>query len=254
MQVTIPVKPIFGVQNALRSTICITFDWMTVYSSNSVDIWYLSSFSREVRCGKSWWQSWSFWKFKCSHTIMLKEWPGCLISSKIRGSWPLSAISISPPVFLFSSSFLYLSYPMLHHRLPRSHYWLEHIALQQLFCEGSCVWFWLPPADIILPKGNTGLHSSTMWYGREYILCLIGEFGVLRVCLLLLAPPVGYVPNWKCTSNVHWVSVVIIEIWTNLPLVLWCFRLWIQIGPGGGQYTCCMIGWSWCHFSHVVRH
>jgi len=48
---------------------------MTQNSPNSADISDLSSCSREVLCRQTWWQRWSFWQFKCSRTIMLKEWP-----------------------------------------------------------------------------------------------------------------------------------------------------------------------------------
>jgi len=78
IQVTMPVSPIFSVRNAFWCTILGTLDWMTVDSPNMADIQFLSSSSREVLCRQSWWQRWSFWQFKCSHTIMLEEWIGCL--------------------------------------------------------------------------------------------------------------------------------------------------------------------------------
>jgi len=56
-----------------------------------------------------------------------------------------------------------------------------------------------------------------MWYDREYVMHHIWEIGVLRVRCLLLTPPVGYVRYPKCTAHLHWVGVVIIEIWINLP-------------------------------------
>jgi len=77
IQVPIPVKPIIGIRNADRCAIIVGFDWMMVDSPDSADIYDLSSSSREVLCRQSWWQRWSFWQFKCSGTIMLKEWPGC---------------------------------------------------------------------------------------------------------------------------------------------------------------------------------
>ena len=76
IQVTIPVKPIFVVRNAFRCTILITLGWVTVYASDSAEILYLSSSSREVLCRHSWWHRLSVWQFKCSRTIMLNEWPG----------------------------------------------------------------------------------------------------------------------------------------------------------------------------------
>jgi len=46
---------------------------------------------------------------------------------------------------------------------------------------------------------------------------------------------VGYVRYPKCTAKLHWVRVVIIEIWINLPPVPWCFRRRILIETGGSQ-------------------
>jgi len=76
IQVTIPVKPILGVGNASRCNILFTFSWMTVDSSDSADIKYLSSSFRKVLCRQTWWHRWSFWQFKCSRTFILKFWPG----------------------------------------------------------------------------------------------------------------------------------------------------------------------------------
>ena len=78
IKVPIPVKPIFSLQNAFSCAMLIALDWMTVDSSDSEDIQYLSSSSREVLCRQRWWQWRSFWQYKCSRTIMLKEWPGCI--------------------------------------------------------------------------------------------------------------------------------------------------------------------------------
>jgi len=77
IQVTIPVQPIFGVQNAFTCTNLITSDWMTVASSDAAGIQYLSLSPREIVCTQSGWHRKSFWQFEYSHTIMLKEWPGC---------------------------------------------------------------------------------------------------------------------------------------------------------------------------------
>jgi len=76
IQATIPVKPIFRVWKEFKCATLITFDWMTVDVSDSADMKYLSSSSSEVLCRNSRWQRWSFWKFKWSHTIMWKQWPG----------------------------------------------------------------------------------------------------------------------------------------------------------------------------------
>jgi len=74
-----------------------------------------------------------------------------------------------------------------------------------------------------------------MWYDRDYVACRIGEIGVLSVRFLMLARPIGYVRYPKCTANLHWVRVVIIEIWIDLSPVVWCFRRRMQIGPGGSR-------------------
>jgi len=76
IQVPILAKPIFGVRNAFRCNILITFSWKAVNSSDSADIYYLSSSSREVHCIKCWWHRWSLWRCKCSCTMVLHIWPG----------------------------------------------------------------------------------------------------------------------------------------------------------------------------------
>jgi len=76
-QVLIQVKSIFCGWKAFRCAILITFDRMTVDSSDAAGIQYSSLSSREVLCRQTWWQRRSFWQCKCSHTIMLKEWQAC---------------------------------------------------------------------------------------------------------------------------------------------------------------------------------
>jgi len=114
--------------------------------------------------------------------------------------------------------------------------------------------FWWPAAHNISPKGKTGLYSDNMWYDREYVTCHMGEIGVLWVRFLLLGPPVCYVRNPKCTANLYWFGLLIIEIWINLSPVLWCFRQRIQIEPCRGQWAYCSIASSVCHLTHIVRH
>ena len=77
IQVAIPVKQIIVVKNAFKCAIFVAFHRINVESSDSADNSYLSLSPREVPCRQSWWQRWSFRQFKCSCTIMLKEWPGC---------------------------------------------------------------------------------------------------------------------------------------------------------------------------------
>ena len=70
-------SPVVSVRNVFRCAILVPFDWMTLDSPNMTDIQDLRSSSRQFVCRQSWWQRWSSWQFKCSRTIMLKEWPGC---------------------------------------------------------------------------------------------------------------------------------------------------------------------------------
>jgi len=94
---------------------------------------------------------------------------------------------------------------------------LSKLPFKDSFAIGLACGCWLPPAAKISGKGNTGLHSDTMRYDREYVACDIGEIRVQWVCFLLLMPPVCYVQYSKWTSNLHLVGVVIIEIWIDLP-------------------------------------
>ena len=43
-------------------------------------------------CRQRWWQVWSFWQFKYSRTIMLKEWPGYLTISSVSEMYPMAVI------------------------------------------------------------------------------------------------------------------------------------------------------------------
>jgi len=75
IQVTITVRWIIGVRNSCRCTFLISFNRMTVDSSDLADVWYLCSSSTDVFCRQSWWQRRSFWQLKCSPSFMLREWP-----------------------------------------------------------------------------------------------------------------------------------------------------------------------------------
>ena len=142
---------------------------------------------------------------------------------------------------------------MLCHGLPKSYFWLKQTALQRLFMKGLACGFRQPPADHISLKGKTGLHSDTMWYDSEYDAHHIRVISVRRVHCLSLVPPVGYVRYTKCAAKLHWVEVIIIEIWINLPPVLRCFMRWSQMEPGGGQYVCCAIASSGSCLSYIDR-
>jgi len=124
---------------------------------------------------------------------------------------------------------------ILFYCLIKSRYWIEPTALRPLSREGSCLWFLTTSSEKIQPKSTTDLHSNTMWYDREYILCHIEEISVLWVRFLLWTLPVGYVRYPQCIANRHWVGVVITEIWITLHPVFWCSRRRIQIEPGRCQ-------------------
>jgi len=111
----------------------------------------------------------------------------------------------------------------------------SELPYNDFFTKGLASGLWMPPANNILAKGKTGLHSDILCYDREFVVPHIGQISILWVRVLLLGPPIGYVRYPQCTANLQWVGVVIIEIWINLSAVLWCFRRQIQINPGGGQ-------------------
>jgi len=85
IQLTIPVQPIVGIGNTFRCAILVTFSCLIVDSSESANIQYLSSSSREVMCRQSWWQRWSFWQWICSRTSMLNIWQWCF--DDLFGIW-----------------------------------------------------------------------------------------------------------------------------------------------------------------------
>ena len=104
IQVLIPVKPIFGVWNAFRWTILVTFRRMALDLFDLVDIQYSSSSSREVLRRPSWWHRWFFWRFECSRTIMLKVWPRCF--ENLFSIWN---VSYGCHLIIFSTTFLLCS-------------------------------------------------------------------------------------------------------------------------------------------------
>jgi len=94
IQVPTPVKPIFGIRNAFWCTIIITVDLMTVDSSHSADISYLSSSSREVLCTQSCWERRCFWKFKCSALSYWKSDQDTMAISFVFEMYPTAVICL----------------------------------------------------------------------------------------------------------------------------------------------------------------
>jgi len=62
-----------------------------------------------------------------------------------------------------------------------------------LFAKGLTCGYWLTPVDNMSAKGETGLHSSTMWDDTGYGKRHIGQIGVLCIHFIMLTPPVRYV-------------------------------------------------------------
>jgi len=269
IQVTSPVKAISGIRTCFRCAILITFDWMTVDSSDSADIQHFILSPREVLCRPSWWQRRSFWQFKCSCTIMLKDCPGCIDDLfRVRTVSFGCHLLVLTVWFLLCSMSVLAALPHLQQVVDLGHSvqfpflqlylhfqvivgvcriqcWVitfkklvigvSKVHYNDFFTKYLACGVWLPPADNISAKGTTGLHSDTMWYDTQYVVRNIGEISVLWVRFFLLAPPLGSVSYPKCPAILHCVGVVIIEILINLPPVLWCFRRWIQMVPGSGR-------------------
>jgi len=269
IEVTIADNSISSVGNAFRWNIVITFGWMTADSPDSADISCFSPSSREVPCRQSGCQRWSFSQYICCHTIRWKVWPRC--SDDLFSIWNVShscyLLGLGERYLLCSTEVL-AALPHLQKVIDRGHsvqfpflhlfhqfqvvFSVIGIECRVISCqysvicssklpdidfspEGLCCGFRLSPTNDISPQGKTGLHSDKMWYDREYVACHIGEIGMIWVCFLLLTPRIGDIRYPKCTTNLHWVAVVIIKIGSNLPPVGWCVRRWIHVEPGGGQ-------------------
>ena len=85
------------------------------------------------------------------------------------------------------------------------------LSYNDFFAKGIACGYWLPSADHISPKVQTGVHSDTMWYDRENVSWDIREIRVLWVRFLVLSPSVGDIRYPKFTANFHWVRMVFIE-------------------------------------------
>ena len=193
--------------------------------------------------------------FECEISSGLHVGVGCPATSpKSHEPWPFCAMSFPPPLSSFLSCFLCLWYPILGQHLQNPGITSSKLPYTGVFVKGLACGYWLPSAYNISDKRTTGLHYDTMWYDTEYVARHIGETSVLWVCCILLPSPVSNIGYPKCTANLHWVGVVIIEIWSNLPPVLWYFRPWIQRQPSGGQQACGTITSSGSRLSHLVRH
>lgn len=157
---------------------------------------------------------------------------GCLATSlKCHGWWPFCATFIPLPLWPLSSHLQCSLDPKLVDWLPISGYWLNQTASLWLDCNGSCLWFWLPPANIVYNKEIPGRYFNTVWYDTRYLSCHMTEIGILWVCFLLLLPSVVDIQYLQYTANLNWVGVGIINIQIILPPALWEIRCWIKILP-----------------------
>ena len=199
VQVPIPVKPIIHCRNVFRCAVLR----MTVDSSDSANISYLSWSSRAVLCRQSWWPRRSFWQLKCSHTVRLKRWPGwfddlfpvriislgghlLILSARFHSgsTWAKAALRPLQKVVNLSHS---LQFPFLQRFL---HFWVifsvhsmqwwvstcqnpiiawSKLPYNNILAEGLSCGFWLPPADNISANRKSGLRFDTMWYDRTYV-------------------------------------------------------------------------------------
>jgi len=160
---------------------------------------------------------------------------GAATSPKCRARRPFCVMSFCTPLLHFRVVFSvhYLQcWDITHEYLIIG---FSKLPYSQFFANGLACNCWLPPANNVLAKGKSGLHSDTMWYDKEYVACHIGQISVHSVRLLLVAPPVSYIQYPKCIATLHWGGVAIIVIWINLHPVLCCFRQWNQMEPGGSQ-------------------
>jgi len=287
IQVAIPDMPIFSVQKAFRCTIPITVGWMTVdyFRHRAFNTWVRppgitfaeNADAKVVLCDNlnaatpSCWKFdqdalmissiyqmnpmavlWLFWP-PDSFCVSCMFWLPCHISEK---SWTLAILYnvLSSDSFHFQVVFSYhrILCSVISCRNPNIG--LSILPYDPLFTKGPTCDFWLPPAEIISPKGKTGLHSDTMWYDRESIACYISEIGALWVCVILLPPAVRYIQYGRCTANQCGVGVVIIKIRIILRPVLGRMRQEIQIEPGRCEQVCCVITSSGHHRSHILPH
>jgi len=85
--------------------------------------------------------------------------------------------------------------------------------------------YWLPPANNILPQGQTSLKYDRIWYDSVYIACQIGKITLFWMHVLFSFPPVADIQYPRYTANLHRVGVVFTKIRINLPLSLWYVRL-----------------------------
>ena len=193
---------------------------------------------------------------------MLKEWPGCFDDLfHVRNVSHASLLLVVSASFLLCSMSVLATLPYLQKIVHLGHSvqflllclflhfqvvfcvhciqcWvntcqnpvigLHKLSYNDIFAKGISCGIWLPPVDNISAKGNTDLHTVTIWYDRGYGMRHIGEISVLSVPILLMFPPVGYVRYPQCTANLHCIRVVIIEIWINLPSLF---------GDSGGEFN-----------------
>jgi len=114
IHVAIPVKRMFGARNAFMCTILITFSLTTVNLYDLVTIEYFISSCTELDIIQNGQQRWSFWRFKCSYTIMLNVWPACFDDLFSIGNVSNSChLRVSGVWFLLYSTWVLVGLPHL---------------------------------------------------------------------------------------------------------------------------------------------
>ena len=140
--------------------------------------WSLSSSCREVHCGQSLWQRWSFWQFKCSHIIMWKESPGCIDDLfRVQKSSYGCHLLVSSPRFLLCITLVLAALPHpqkvvdLGHSVQCSFFWLYlHFRVVSVFIVSNTGSL---PANIPLFV-SANYHTTTFFWrvSPELFHCL----------------------------------------------------------------------------------
>lgn len=192
-----------------------------------------------------------FWMrfFLCS-TLVLGALPHLQKVMNLRHSLQLSRLSL---IVQFQVIFSFRGIRFCAITCQYSNLGLSKVPNYDIFLKHLASSFKLFPANIISPKGETGLHSNTMWHNRESITSNIVVIATVSLRFLLLAPLVSNIQLPKCPANHHGIRLVISNIPINLSPVGWQFSQNIEISPCSCQLVYCMIDLSWCHFSDTFR-
>jgi len=176
---------------------------------------------------------WLFWG-RDSFCVALRFWLPCHISKKL---WTLAILC----KFLFSAAFFISeSFSVFGVSNCRS-----APAKIPLFAAANCLtttlswWVWPVVFDCLQPMtswprgelASTPTPSGMVENMSRGTLFRSADFECIPSCW---PPPAGYIRQPKCTAELHWVRVLIIEIWIDLTCVLGCFMQRLLNEPGSG--------------------